>query len=421
MTSKAKTFDIQPAEKISKSDVISKFIEIIKEDDDFSEKFEYVKEKKKKLEKFIKKGKSKLLNPPNQLIILRKFNSYTPILPPYRDDYLNKGGGYFLRLHHTGIVIDPGYNFVENFLSAGFKLDDIDHIFISHAHNDHTVELESIFALLHKRNKQTRKESTAKKIHLYLNLGTFKKFSGYFDLSNPTSKDYIKEITLLNKHQLIKIEDSIEVFTTQCKHHEMITNEYALGFTFRFNLGKEETSSIKFTCDTGWSTEIENKNRLQGLEFGIEKIDALIVHIGSIKEKELKYNVQMSLQRNENQNKLYENHLGLIGCVAEIDFWKPTLVLLSEFGEELDAIRDKIASRLDNQLKTPVFPTDLNFRVDLNSLKINCFKSKKFFPHDKITFKHKKQQIYFYNPDELDPLEKEDINSHLGDTITVYP
>jgi glyoxylase-like metal-dependent hydrolase (beta-lactamase superfamily II) len=49
------------------------------------------------------------------------------------------GGGYYLRHDGYGIVIDPGYNFLQNFYEAGGRIFDIDAIVLTHAHNDHTM------------------------------------------------------------------------------------------------------------------------------------------------------------------------------------------------------------------------------------------------------------------------------------------
>ncbi|MBI4764092.1 MAG: MBL fold metallo-hydrolase [Deltaproteobacteria bacterium] len=412
-----KKFKIKSADSQTIDTAIASVINDIRKNSTFRDNFNYLKEKKEKIEVFIKEGKSQICTPKNQLIILRKWNSYTPILPPSREEYLNKGGGYFLRIGEIGIVLDPGYNFIENYLNAGFKLDDIDHIFISHAHNDHSVELEGIFSLLFKRNKISKKP---KKIKIYMNLGTFKKYSGYFDLSNPPAEGYIDDIILLNKHQMFNVTDTIQVFTTQTKHHEMITKKYALGFTFVINNVDGTKKTVKFTCDTGWCSSLEELNKAEGEKFNIERTDLLIAHIGSIKESELNYNTKKSLMDNEDKGILYEYHLGLVGCAASIHFWQPELSLLSEFGEELDAIRKTISDYLRKTLKTKVFPTDLNFRIDLDTLDIMCFKTRHFFPAGDIKLEHFKGQLYPYNESKLSGIEKKELSSHLGRTIKVF-
>ena len=86
--------------------------------------------------------------------VLRRWNSYTPIVA---DDYhISKGGGYYLKAGGYGIVIDPGFNFIDNFKGAKHKFHEIDVVIISHAHNDHTADLESILTLLYKYNEDIK-------------------------------------------------------------------------------------------------------------------------------------------------------------------------------------------------------------------------------------------------------------------------
>jgi hypothetical protein len=87
----------------------------------------------------------------------------------------------------------------------GFKVADIDAILITHAHNDHTVDFESILTLIYKYNDaiedsvkhdmkgedeirikhevENRLNEQGKKIDLFLNVGTFMKYSGWLKLS----------------------------------------------------------------------------------------------------------------------------------------------------------------------------------------------------------------------------------------------
>ncbi|MTI53742.1 MBL fold metallo-hydrolase [Geosporobacter ferrireducens] len=400
---------------------IASFMNTIKENEEFKINFEYIKSKQEEIEKFIQIGKTEKLNPENQLIVLRKWNSYTPVLPPKNDEYINKGGGYFIRIGLVGIVIDPGFNFIENFLRAGFKLDDIDHIFISHAHNDHTTELEGIFALLFKRNRNAKEHGNGyHKIKLYMNLGSFKKFAGYFDLSKPDPNSYIDDIVLLNKHQMIKISNDIEVFTTKAQHHEMITCDYALGFIFKFNSPNGDYRTVKFTCDTGWNESIEKENRQACESFLIDKTNILVAHNGSIKEKELNYDTSKKLS--ENIENLYDNHLGLIGTFAMIHYYKPEIALISEFGEEMNAIRHYIAETIRAFINKDVFAIDLNFRIDIDTLEIMCFKDRRYYnPKEIKTLYDQKHQLYYINPANLNPTEKMEPQNHLGKGIKVFP
>jgi hypothetical protein len=411
-----KKLKIAPAESKSVDEVVAQFMTGVGAKKGFKENIEYIKQREQQFVKFTAAGKSKIKDPQNQLVVLRRWNSFTPILPSKKGDR-GKGGGYFLRFRNVGIVIDPGFNFIDSFLQAGFKLDDIDYVFISHAHNDHTVELEGLFSLLYKRNERSRRKP--KKIKLYMNLGSFKKFSSYFDLSNPAREFYVQDIVLLNRHQLVKVTDSLEVFTTQAQHHEMVTKAYALGFTFILRLKNGRKRVIKFTCDTGWNKAVEEENTYQGEAFGVSDIDILVAHLGTIKERELKYDAAKSLK--ENERFLYKNHLGLIGTLAAIHTWRPGVVLLSEFGEELDAIRHKIAKELQKFLNIKVFATDINFRMDIDTLNVMCFKTKKFWEHARIqTVYNGGGQLYFLNKDKLSAREMKELKTGSGAGIHVF-
>lgn len=90
--------------------------------------------------------------------VLRRWNSYTPIVAD--NYYASRGGGYFIKIKGKGIVVDPGFNFIDNFREAGHKFHEIDVVLITHAHNDHTADLESILTLLYRYNKEFEGENT---------------------------------------------------------------------------------------------------------------------------------------------------------------------------------------------------------------------------------------------------------------------
>ncbi|MBM9514780.1 MBL fold metallo-hydrolase [Desulfogranum marinum] len=416
---------IKDVEKKDIDSAIAEYVTLINSDEGFKNRtIQYIEAKQQQISRFIEAGKSGVADPKYKLTVLRKWNSYTPVLPNENESLSNKGGGYFLRAADFGIVIDPGYNFVENFMNAGFKLDDIDCVFISHAHNDHTVELESIFSLLYKRNDK-HTEEPVKKIKLFVNLGTFKKFAGYFDLSNPKDNYYIEDIVILNRHQSLVVNDSVSVFVADAKHHEMISRDYAVGFIFQINDDEEnKLCTINFTCDTGWSTEFQEKNKdlakdsLKKIEDDNGDVDVLVAHIGSIKEREFSYDCNKPLS--ENSDYLYTNHLGMIGCLASIFHWQPNLVLLSEFGQEMDAIREDIAKRFQEISKKNVIATDINFTLDLQCLEAMCFNDRNFYPIEDITTHPKDGQLYYINENNLNAQDALEIDRKLGRDIKVF-
>lgn len=87
---------------------------------------------------------------------------------------------------------------------------------------------------------------------------------------------------------------------------------------------------------------------------------------------------------------------------------------------ELDAIREKIASKFRESLKSNVMPTDLNFILDLNRLKVRCFRSGTFYKPEEIRIHSHNGQLFFINEKNLSSIEKEDMSSCLGKIINVF-
>jgi len=83
------------------------------------------------------------------------------------------------------IVIDPGYNFLRNFRSEGFHVEDIDTIIVTHSHLDHCAELLPIMDLIYQFNKRykdtSNEERQRKRVNLCLSQGAYKKFFSYID------------------------------------------------------------------------------------------------------------------------------------------------------------------------------------------------------------------------------------------------
>jgi hypothetical protein len=67
-----------------------------------------------------------------------------------------RGGGYYLSWQGKGIVVDPGFDYLENFQRCGLGINEISAIFITHSHIDHTDQLESILMMKYERYDRMR-------------------------------------------------------------------------------------------------------------------------------------------------------------------------------------------------------------------------------------------------------------------------
>ena len=332
------------------------------------------------------------------LLILREWNSYTPTIPG--EEEADRGGGYFIRHGGEGIVIDPGYDFIENFYRAGGRLADINHVIVTHAHDDHTAELEALLMLLHRR--WTTKEIQVKtRVSLYLSEGVHRKFSGLLDLKDPK---YHRILTLCpvdeGCEQRINLSGKAALTVLPAYHDDVITRDGTVGLAFEFS-GEKETTKIVFTGDSGlYPVKLDEKGEprlYDGKEEtpmldvsegkalynrypdAFKKPDLLVAHIGSIKENEFRPQDSVWSSRDDEGRWYYVNHLGLLGTLTMLHQLNPVAAIVSEFGSELRGFHfdlvDKLKQALHNRQKSEnpggqisfVVPGDLTIAYDIDN------------------------------------------------------
>ncbi len=361
--------------------------------------FRSIDQRKREFNKFITDDKrnEKLF----KLEVLRRWNSYTPIIA--NNFHVSKGGGYFLNLNGHGCVVDPGFNFIDNFKGSGKCFKMIDSVIVSHAHNDHESDLESILTLLYKYNeevkcldfhdaddddfdeskykgtirydiaereniaiKDVREEaiekeflvsSRRKTIDLYIPESVYKKYQGMLDLYGNNNYKFIR----IKKNQSETI-NGFEVHFMWAKHRDIISSEHSLGFYL-----VHEKNALIYTGDTGWTKEVEKHYRKIKQQLKDKEI-ILIAHLGGFKDKEENF-----MYKNSDEEKCtYGNHLGRLGLVGINEVLEPKLCIVSEFGEEFKGSRIKICEILNELFKTTHFlPADigLNYNFKNNMVK----------------------------------------------------
>ena len=363
-------------------------------------------------------SRNSLLNPSRSLLLLlRKWNSFTPIIPS-KEDERYVGGGYFIYHRGCGNVIDPGYNFIENFCRAGCRITDIDNVILSHAHNDHTNDFESLLSLIYqynRKNKIIKSSKEYKKINIYMNIGSFKKFSGLMDLR---SSEYIDCIYTLSERSKYKLGEGVTVQALRAYHDELISKKYAVGLKFSIGNGKD-AKTILITSDTGLFphkkggladedvADVSKQEIWETYRLSSKPVHLLIVHIGSIREDEFKASIDA-----QNEKVFYPNHLGIMGTIRVISKIKPRLAIVSEFGEELIDFQEDLIKSIEKVVNAcfapedcPKFlPGDLPLIYSIEDEKIYCVLSKQLVPASHITYTlPDKKTLYYYDARISDP------------------
>lgn len=343
--------------------------------------------------------------PLNKFVVLRRWQSFNPKIPRPRYKQV-PGGGYFLMWQGKGVIIDPGYNFIQNFYEEGFSIDDIDAIAITHSHPDHDDDLSTILTLLYERNDYYEKNSSQrdkKYIDLFLNEGSYRKYSSWLYAPNSLIKNiYLLQNTFWDRTEKepkpittnycmnldLRERYSFELEIVPSWHDEIIAKYSSVGLKFKLFKDKSSAAIIGITGDTFAYSSIESF---------YEDCDIMVAHLGDIKIREIISETGMNfklplelenicsdlkefkrliacldlgdisgnnireliLETNKKMEEGYEykNHLGLRGlirlhrrmCIYGCAQDKKRIFVIGEFPEELGSYKQMVAQVLNRK------------------------------------------------------------------------
>lgn len=263
----------------------------------------------------------------NKFVVLRRWQSTNPKLPRPRGQQL-RGGGYYLLWYGKGIVIDPGFDFIQNFYDEGFSMADIDAVIITHTHPDHDDDLLNITTLIREWNQfhyEIGDKKNTKDLDFLLNDSAHQKFSSWLqasgvkigrvmslpltrwdkDSKSSTDSTYRgRNITIplyeQSKEKKPKPSDrtywsgkySLNIEVIPAWHDDVIGKTSAVGLKFHLlnNEGKPD-GIIGITSDTGAYGLSVQKHPVAGEHKSItcqySDCDILVAHLGDIRLREI--------------------------------------------------------------------------------------------------------------------------------------
>lgn len=313
----------------------------------------------------------------NEFHVFRRWGSSTHRLFSNRRG-LQKGGGYFLSWNGFGLVIDPGYEFLSNVFSMRhfhFTIRDFHGVFISHAHDDHTHDLEPIISLAYRvrRNNEISNKENECDFPIVCSEGVRWKYSPI-----TAANQFVKLLPLIPTKNSRRVPDilpkenspipllsqyGLRIESILSFHNERPWHLNNTGMVTKIYCGEEKQFCIGYTSDTGYDIEL--------VDF-LKDANLVLIHLGN---------------KLNNNNDPYHPHLGERGCIdliSNLKFYKPQLFMLGEFGAEefISGNRDdriQFTTRIESlsgvlNLNKRVLPADIGLRVKLPSLEVWCEK-----------------------------------------------
>jgi ribonuclease BN (tRNA processing enzyme)/Tfp pilus assembly protein PilF len=325
-------------------------------------------------------------------VCLRGWGSAVTLLEGGEDcDWV--GGGYFLRWRGKGIVIDPGFDFMDNFHDAKLHLKEVDAVLVSHNHSDHNYDLSSLDDLryeLHRRWKllhsEQKKKHDVSRCLFVLDEDTSR---GFRD-NNADHRGLPMKFSEADaqRKRWIERQNELPVTIEHFKVEHGADVPHAMGMRLRLH-GEKQDFVFGYTGDTRWHPALENE---------LAGCDLLLAHISMPSDEELLDDADYESRLGKDQGGFKSLpadgfkalHLGYRGMIELISRTKPKMVVVGEFWAGLADLRIDLVKGLRAQVKKrtgmdiPILPTGLGFRLRLPSLEVECTSCNKAVSHAEL-------------------------------------
>ncbi len=322
----------------------------------------------------------------NSLFILKGLSSSTPYL--YNSIISNghfTGGGLFINWDNLGIVIDPGFGFVENMQKNKIFIDDIDIVIITHFHIDHTNDIRLLDDLNRSINHKVKDFDSEEEYNVYRSISKHKYHQIKWFVDSDTHQHLmqnlnplINDIHILNESEFnvpINLSESIEFLPFPTQHVQVdhleagnIRSKFknnTFGFKLRLkDLTQDKYAVFGYTSDTAFFGDL--------LEY-LSDVTYLVANISGIYEDDYL------------QIKYKGRHLGYAGCKKILEKTSPQILIVSEFWNGVTDLRYDVCKDLQNYAQSKVLPGEIGLQINLLNDSVKCSICGSFTNSEKIS------------------------------------
>lgn len=309
----------------------------------------------------------------NKMVLLKGLSSSSPVLLNSRFDTNEySGGGMYLNWMGEGIVIDPGYRFVQNLHHFNINVLNIMTVVVTHEHIDHNADLRLLEDLI-SATWSLRKNKN--KVKWFLDPVTYSVVENYQKFESSFQKEQNEIINIEDNlaEDKIKLSDQLAISYFRTFHIPIKDSEEYEKRTYGIIVFLDQ-HKMMYTSDTEYFEQLSDYAK---------DCDALILNISSIYE----YDLMLGIQK--------KNHLGYFGCYNLLkqllikDKMLPKYVFISEFWNGTGDIRFDISkylkSEIEKQVKrlvtdgkmedfpvTHIMPAEIGIVYDIENQAIKC-------------------------------------------------
>lgn len=293
----------------------------------------------------------------NGLYVLNSFGEGEE-LPWVVEGSCHNHGGYYLRWQGTGVVINPGKDFLRHFHRQGLHLHDIDSVVVTSSNPDCYTDIKALYDF---NSRLNRHQNQIHPIQYYLNRQAYQVLAPQL---KPTFKQEAGSLHSLELYVDSPDSESVSLSSAITMHYFLTSGQEA----------QRSRAQMGIWFDLQTPGQVTRKSRRLGYVSGTPWSPMLSNHLAGCDI--LLAGMENSCPADCQRQKYNEDSLGYHGICSLVEEIVPKLMLCCEFGGREGDIRLELVQKLRQEVaatkKCVVLACDNGLKVDLETLEVLC-------------------------------------------------